>query len=250
VLLDEGDRYLPSKSSLWLWHNWTDFHAHVRAHVDSVGGELWNVFNGDLTEGAHHGTTQVVSGNPESQAYLCDRVFGVAQANQPAHTFIVRGTEAHVGPAGSTEEAFARGLKAERNPESGKWSWWHLRLAPHGVLLDFQHHPSTRGNLPWTGPQAAQRLAFRIWAEHALRGLPHPQMAIRSHTHVTRDSGDAYPTRAIITPSWQLKTAHAYKVAADSIADVGGLIVTVLPDRTYSVQTMLYLPQGPAPWTP
>lgn len=250
VLLDEGDKYLPSKASLWLWNNWVLFWSEVRDHVSAVGGELWNVFNGDLVEGNHHGTTQIVSGNPESQAYLCQRVFGVPQALQPRHTFIVRGTEAHVGPSGASEEAFARSIKAERNPETGKWSWWHLRLTPYGVLMDFQHHPSGRGGLPWTGPQMASRGAFRIWSEHALRGMPHPKLAIRSHTHVTRDSGDAYPTRLIVTPSWQLKTAHAHKVAADSIADVGGLIVTVMPDASYTVRTLLFCPGVPKPWTP
>lgn len=249
VLLDNGDRYLPSKASLWMWNNWALFWSEVKDHVAATGAELWNVFNGDLTEGNHHGTTQIVSGNPESQAYLLERVFGVAQAAKPSHTFVVRGTEAHVGPSGATEEAFARGLGAERTPE-GKWSFFHLRLQPHGVLMDFQHHPSTKGNLPWTAPAAVQRLAFRIWTEHTLRGLEPPKLAIRSHTHVTRDSGDAFPTRAIITPSWQLKTAHAHKVAADAIADVGGLIVTVLPDGTYTVRTILFQPELPRPWTP
>lgn len=250
VLLDDGGKYLPSKASLWLWENWCAYWDVVKAHVTEVGGELWNVFNGDLVEGDHHGTTQIVSKNPEPQNYLTHRVFGVAQALQPKHTFIVRGTEAHVGPAGATEEAFARSLKAEANPETRKWSWWHLRLTPHGCLMDFQHHPTARGSLPWTGPQMAQRMAFRIWTEHKLRDLPAPKLAIRSHLHVTRDSGDAYPTRAIITPAWQLKTAHAHKVASDSIADVGGLIVTVMPDSTYTVRTILYTPELPAPWSP
>lgn len=248
VLLDDGGQYIPSKAQLWLWENWADYWGRVRRHVAALNAEWWAVFSGDLTEGFHHHSTQVVSGNPETQAYLADRVFGVPLQDRPAHTFIVRGTEAHTGPSGATEEALARHLKAERTP-AGKWSWWHLRLQPHGVLVDIQHHPSSKGNLPWTRPQAIQRLAYRIWSEHAIRKLDPPDIAIRSHTHVTGDSGDAYPTRAIITPSWQLKTAHAHKVAADSIADVGGLIITVQPSGEYDVRTVLYQPELPPVWS-
>jgi hypothetical protein len=245
VTLDDGGTYLPSRLQRAIWDRWEDFWKKVRAAA--VGADLWVGYNGDLVEGVHHNTTQIVTAHPESQAYLTERVFGVPRSLNPARTYIVRGTEAHVGPSGASEEAFARSLKAEQTPD-GRWSWWHLRLKPHGCLIDLQHHPSTRGSLPWTSQAATQRLAFRIWAEHALRGLEFPRLAIRSHTHVWRDSGsDGCPTRAIITPSWQAKTAHAHKVAADSIADIGGLIVTVMPDATYTVATHLYPPDLPEP---
>lgn len=240
---------MPPKHQLWLWQCLEEYwYSHVAGLLKTHKADLHVVYNGDLVEGAHHGTTQIISGNPEPQAYLCDRVFGLPQKLRPKHTFVVRGTEAHVGPSGASEEAFARSIRAERDPESQKWSYWHLRLKPHGVLIDLQHHPSTRGNLPWTRPQAIQRLAFRIWSEHALRGLDYPRLAVRSHVHVFGDSRDAYPTRAIITPSMQLKTSFAHKVAADSIADVGGIAIVVDPNGQYDVYPKLFEPSLPAAW--
>lgn len=250
VLLDDGGKYLPSAPQEWLWACWLNFWERVQRTHRAARADLWIVLNGDSFEGQHHGTTQVISNHPEPQSYLADRIFGVPRGLAPRRTFVVRGTEAHVGPAGATEEAFARSIRAEENPETRKWSWWHLRLRPHGCLLDFQHHPSTRGTTVDTRMAGVARLAGVVFKEHAKRGLPAPALAVRSHTHVTADSYDAWPVRAIITPAWQLKTAHALKVAADSIADIGGVVITVAPDGTYRVDRHLYPVLPPDPWTP
>lgn len=240
VTLDGGATYKPSKAQSWIWDNWCDYWSKVEKLVKRERARLWCVYNGDLFEGlAHHGTTQIVSSHPEPSAYLADRIFGVPRKLKPEKQFIVRGTEAHVGPSGATEEAFGRSIKADPNPD-GRWSWWHLRLEINGLLVDCQHHPSTRGGVPWTAPQAVQRMAFRIWSEHNLKGHRHPDLVFRSHTHVHQDSFEAYPTRAIVTPPWQLKTAHGYKVAADSISDIGGLAAVIQLDGTYEIVKHLY----------
>lgn len=245
VRLDDEGTYKPSKAQLWLWECWNETWAFVAALRAKHKAKLVCVYNGDSFEGDHHKTSQIISRNPEPAAYVSDRVFGVPRSLQPDQQFIVRGTEAHVGPSGATEEGFARSMKAERNPETRTWSWWHLRLNVHGVRFDFQHHPGTHGKLPWTAPQGAVRLAFLVWSEHKLREKPHPHLAIRSHVHVHRDSFDAYPTRAIITPAFQLKTGHAHKVASESIADVGGIATVVYPDGQYEVHKKLFEPEMP-----
>lgn len=247
-MLDDGQTYLPSKAQTWIWESWCEFWGTAFALAKDAKAETWCVYNGDLFEGSHHGTTQIISEHPEPQAYVASRIFGVPLAFKPKRTFVVRGTEAHVGPSGATEEFFAARVNAEKNADTGRWSWWHLLLEVHGCRLDFQHHPSTRGSLPWTRPQAAQRLAFRIWSEHALRNLPYPHLAFRSHLHVHADSGNVYPTRAIITPAWQLKTSHAHRVASDSIADIGGVLVLIEPTGAYTVQNVFSLPTQVQPW--
>lgn len=247
VRLDDGGKYQPSRPQLWLWEKWEDFWRTVAARAGD--SELWCVFNGDLFEGFHHKTTQIISGNPEPQAYLADRVFGVPRALRPAHTFIVRGTEAHVGPSGASEEAFARSIRAERNPETKKWSWWQLRLEPHGVLLDFQHH-GRMGRRPWTRTNVLALLAAQIFFEHAREGLQPPALAFRAHYHTFVDSGSAQPTRVIATPAWQLKTAHAHKIVPESLSDIGGVIMRIEPDGGFAVEPVLYRPDPPEPWSP
>lgn len=249
VRLDDDGAYIPSKAQKWTWHCWEEFWGDVAVRRQEVKGDLWAEFNGDLSEGDHHGTSQIISRNPEPAAYIAERVLGVPRALKPERIFVVRGTEAHVGPAGATEEAWARMLGAERNPETRTHSWWQLRLEIHGVRFDFQHHGRT-GTRPWTKTSVVGALAAEIFYEHAAAGELYPHFAIRSHRHRHADSYDAHPTRVIQTPAWQLKTAHAHKVAPESIADVGGVIITVFPDGRTDVLTKKYRPSLPKMWTP
>ncbi len=122
VRLDDDGKYTPSKAQLWLWACWADYWTLVRTMRDRHKAELRCVYNGDLSEGDHHGTSQIISRNPEPAAYISERVFSIPGDLKPERQFVVRGTEAHVGPSGATEEAWARRMKAEKNPET-KTSW-------------------------------------------------------------------------------------------------------------------------------
>lgn len=245
VRVDDDSEYHPTKAQKWIWNNWEGFWNEVDDRRKSLDAETYGLYNGDAVEGDHHGTSQIISRNPEPQTYITERVFGVPQ--NLSKIFVVRGTEAHVGPGGSSEEHLAKRLKAQRNPTTKTHSWWHLRLNIHGVRLDFQHHGRT-GTRPWTKTSVVGALAAEIFYEHARTGNPHPHLAIRSHRHVYADSYDAHPTRVIQTPAWQLKTAHAHKVAPESIADIGGVIITVFPNGKYEVETKLYRPELPPVW--
>ena len=248
VRLDDDGAYNPSKAQKWTWSCWEDYWKAVAAKRADTKADLWCIYNGDLAEGDHHGTSQIISRNPEPAGYVSDRVFSVPGELKPERQFVVRGTEAHVGPAGATEEAWARRMKAEKNQETKTWSHWHLRFSVHGVRFDFQHHGRT-GTRPWTRAGALGALAAEIFYEHARTGNPHPHFAIRSHRHTYGDSYDGHPTRLIQTPSWQLKTAHAHKVAPESIADIGGVIITIQPDGSTEVSTKLYRPELPKMWS-
>lgn len=240
VRLDDGGKYLPSKPQSWLWECWEDYWARVGRMRDQHKADLQCVFNGDLFDGpAHHGTSQCISSHPEPQMYLAGRVYGVPKALKPSKSYIVRGTEAHVGPNGATEEAFAQMIRAVSNEETGRHSWWHLRMAVHGVIFDCQHH-GRMGQRPWTKLNIVSNLAAQIFYEHAAKRIPHPHLAIRSHFHTHQDTHDAHPVRVIATPAWQLKTAYANRVVPESLADIGGVIVVVHPDGQYEVTTALY----------
>ena len=246
VKLDDGGRYLPGKVQRWMWECWEDYWRKIKTLQHETKAELWCLFNGDLVDGGpHHGTTQIVSANLEIQSYIADRTFGVPLALNPSHTFVVRGTEAHVGPSASSEEALARHLKAERDGD--RWSFWHLRLEERGTRLDCQHHGRS-GFRPWTEQNALALLANQIFLEHARKGIPHPQLAIRSHFHKYGDSHDASPTRVIQTPAWQVKTAYAHKVVPESIADIGGVSILLQEGNPPTVQAHLYPVDLPPIW--
>ena len=248
VQLDDGGFYHPSKAQRWTWRCWLDFWKRVAAVRKEQDADLVCVFNGDAVDGPdHHGTSQVISRNVEVQSYVAGRVFSIPQGLKPERMYMVRGTEVHVGQSASSEEALAKSLQCER-AATRTWSHWHLILLVHGRLFDFQHHASV-GGLPWTRPGGVARLAFRHWVERTQRNLRPADVMFRSHLHVHGDSFGHHKTRAIITPAWQLKTSHAHKIAPESIADIGGIIATIHPDRRrrIEVEPVLYEPRLPTP---
>ena len=243
VRLPEGGNYEASRPQLWLWECWNDYWDKVDAIRRREKAKLYCLYNGDLYDGDHHASAQIVSRDPEVQGYIADQVFNVPRMLKPARQFVIRGTECH---AGSAEEARARWMKAEKDPVTGAWSHWRLRLEINGVRIDALHH-GRMGTRNWTRNNPVNMLAFQVWAEHAEREIPYPHLAIRSHRHQFADTGYAYKTRVIQTPAWQLKTAYAHKVAAENIADVGGVVVILRPD-SYAVEHILYQPELPPVW--
>jgi hypothetical protein len=244
--LDDGGRYEPSRAQRWLWQRWEWFWDEVARERDSAAADLYVIVNGDVIDGRHHETTQVVSGNLDVQAAVARACLEVPRALGVDRWFVVRGTEAHVGPSAQAEEALARWLGAERDPDTGTYSWWHLRLIVHDLLIDIAHHGRT-GHRSWTRWNATQLLAADIALSHLQSRERPPDLAIRSHYHRYADSYDAQPVRVIQTPAWQLATAYVHRRAPESLADIGGLIVTIRAGA-WSVRPVLYRPRRSTPW--
>jgi hypothetical protein len=232
--------YVPGKAQKWLWQCWEDYWKEVKKTQVALKADLQVFFNGDAVDGDHHNTAEIISRNQEPTAQILSRIYDPVRALSPTHVFVIRGTEIHVGGEGSSEENWGKAIQACRCPESRSWSHWRLRHEIHGVRFDFQHHGRT-GTRPWT-KGAISALACEIFYEHAASGIPHPHFAIRSHKHNIADSYKDHPVRAIGTPAWQLKTAHGHRVVPESLADVGGIIITVQPDSGTNVKEVLFKP--------
>ena len=247
VRTDDGQEILPSKPQQWLWECWQQVHRRAQAIAKQHKADLNVILNGDLVDGDHHGTAQIMSRHPDAQAYIARRTFEVTQAVKPKRLFVVRGTEVHTGTSGSAEESLAKSIGAERDPDTHLWSRWHLRLRVHGQLIDVQHHGKGLGRLPHTKQNGANSLAWRVFQSHVERNLEPPALVVRSHLHQFADSyGANRRTRGLFLPSFQLKTAYVHRVAADEIADVGAVVVTVFPDGRMDVEPILFQPALPA----
>ena len=246
VKLDDGGVYNPSANNVWLWKCWKDYWEKVRAARRRA--KLCIIYNGDFYEGDHHGTTQIISKNPETIDYLSDEVYKIPKALRPDYQIVVRGTEAHSGASGAVEEAFARRIGATEDPDNNTHSWWMFKGEFNGLLVEAQHHGKI-GRLPWTKSNALNQQASQILQEYAERDRRPPALVFRSHMHKWADSYKANrKVRLIQTPAWQLKTAFAHKVAPNSPPDIGGIIVTIEPDSSYHVQEELYDQPRRATW--
>lgn len=254
IALDDGGEYSASKAQRWLWQCWGQFWERVDEVRQEHKADLYEVFNGDMVDGQVKHSTQVLSGNPNAQAAVLTAAMAIPLALNPKHIAIVRGTEAHVGQAASSEERIADGLRRDKRPivsepETGTASWWHLRAKIHNTRLDIAHHGRT-GQREHTRASAASLHAHDILLSHVKAKHEPPDLCLRAHYHRFNDSYDAAPTRVVTSGAWQLKTGYVHKVAADTLADIGGVIV-VVTERGYTVEKVHFPPSERGPvWMP
>lgn len=235
VPLDDGGEYRASKAQQWLHQCWGEYWQRVAAHRKAVNGDLWLMLNGDAVDGDHHDTSQIIARNPGAQFQALAALLKIPLALAPDRVFVIRGTEEHVGPSACAEEGIANGLLRDKrlvygDPDTGTASWWHLRAWAHNTLIDATHHGRTGGR-EHTRAGAASLHAHDILLSHVKSGDPVPDLCLRAHFHRFNDSHDACKVRVVTNGAWQLKTGYVHKKHADSLADIGGLIVTIRPDE-------------------
>lgn len=253
VGLDDGGIYLASKAQSWLWQCWGEYWKDVDATRQREDADLYLVFNGDLVDGQVKQTTQILSANPNAQAAVWNEAVSHPLSLKPEQIVVVRGTGAHVGNSASAEERIADGLRRDKRPiitepETGTASWWHWRAEIQGVRLDVTHHGRT-GQREHTRQGAAVLHAHDILLSHVKAGDPHPHLCLRAHYHKFNDSYDACPVRVHTTGAWQLGTEYVKKVAADSLSDIGGSIVTIR-NGEYELRKVRFFPARGPIWRP
>jgi hypothetical protein len=246
VMLPDTGRYIPSPAVLWMWENWLDFWKRVDSIARKEKAKVIGVHMGDSVDGDHHKTTQIITADPEAQAYIRDHALKPMR-KACEKLFFCRGTEAHVGPG--QDDAAGRAIGAQRHPDSETYAAHQWDLTVSGTRIQARHHWNM-GGLPWTQHGSAVRLATQLFheaSEHAARTggkLTYPHVALRGHQHRFADSGNAQPVRVIGVPSWQLATAFVNRVRQTALADVGGIILVCRPDG-YEVVPVLYRPDAP-----
>ncbi len=251
IALDDGGFYSPSKPQKWLWGRWLTYWDRVKEVAG--GANLRLVFNGDMVDGNHHGTAQLISGLATVERDVLSQCLEVPLDLKPDAIFIIRGTETHVGKSGSVEEGVGRSLRNNGHPVqrefgTGNASWWGCQMDVHGKRLSFAHH-GRMGQRPWTKPNVVMNLAFQIWVEHLTREERPPDIAVRSHLHQFMDTYDVHKVRLIQMPAWQLHTAYTHKIVPESRADIGGIIIIIQPDGEMTVEHHIYIPEPGEIWT-
>jgi hypothetical protein len=222
VELDDGGQYHASNFQLQLWERWLDYVGTVSELSLAHDAPVFTVFNGDITDGDHHNTSQIVTRNKATMQKIAYKALSPL-IDVSDKVYVVRGTPSHTGGAGAKEEEFAKDISAIRSAED-VYSWQNLLLNVNGTIVDIAHHASM-GRLPWTSKNAANKIAAVSLFEYANRGMRLPHLVLRSHNHRHADSNDSYRVRAICLPGWQGKTEFINRLDATAIPDIGGLIV-------------------------
>lgn len=256
VQTDDQTWIKPSVAQSWL----NQKHAEMIADVEKlVDGHTTHLFlNGDITEGVHHNTHQIIS--PDKGVHI-QAAFDVLDKGILRLGFdtihMTRGTPAHVDNASGLEKSVAAKLNAAgypvlRDPTSNSFVWPFIYAEFDGVLFDIRHH-GRAGQREHTRKSYAALYAQDIWQSHVADGRRPPDIAVRAHLHRFIDSGPDHRgiTRAIQMPCWQLTTQWVRRIGAETLPDIGCVVILV-DDGRVSVTPLLYRPEpDPQPiWKP
>lgn len=229
--LDDGGVYQPSKFQLKLWEYWRHFWDEFVP--EATRKETYGVvINGDLVDGVHHRGTTQISQNLEDQAEIAYRILEPIAKKCQGRFWIIRGTEAHVGPSGVEEERLAKRLGAVRNAE-GQYARYELWKRVGPKLVHLLHHIGSTGSQAYEATAVHKELV-ESFAESARWNRKAPDVIVRSHRHrhieTTIATGDGHSTAratAVVTPAWQGKTPFLWKIpgARLSTPQFGGIVI-------------------------
>lgn len=243
IRTDNGWNVQPNVGQLALWKSYTDYWQEVDMLAKEYDCEVWTVFGGDGTDDNKHSKHGLLSQNLADILEISIKTFEPAQAISKK-LFYIRGTEAHTGGAGELEELAARQLGAEKDPETGRSSWYSLPLEVNNVLQLYAHHPPSNSTRPWTVGNGANRSAFMLAHDYYGTEDTPPQFAVYGHVHHYENSGDNHPTQVFFSPGWCLTDAFGHRIGfSGRLSPVGGLIFIIREDGTWLFKKKLYQAQ-------
>jgi len=238
VFNHKGLEFHLSPLQQWLWDRWLD--ATQKWLPTILGDDPWAlVINGDITEGSHHGTTELVSGDVDTHQDISEIALAPL-AEAATKTFVVEGTDVHTR---GFERGIGKALKAQRNPQTHSHCFPQLFLECGGILCSFKHHITTALR-PWTESGSYAAALTKEQADAAKYNHRIPRVVVRSHRHITgawRTTGGLL----VCTPPWQAMTRYARKVTQGHVTPVGLIVLDFAdadPDGLPRVITKDYIP--------
>ena len=218
-------------------HTPTDFQKmlfkHYEKSISAVkearkGKRLIVVHNGDAIDGVHHSSLEIVTKLKTEQIQihieLMDMLLKEAGFNKKRgdRLYYTVGTECHTN---DNEDIIGKDLGAEMNGDL--YAFDNLKLSLNDREIWFTHHGTSAGKGANKG-NAQRNWLKNVFFDSLEEHIYPPDMIVSSHTYVANYGSyigrikDRWHTlRGIITPSWQMKTRFARRVAALSKNEVG-----------------------------
>jgi len=204
--------------------------------------------NGDLVDGVHHETTELVTRNKDEQARMAAKFLEVAMdimkfdAGKGDLLFVVSGTDAHVG---NIEDAIARDLDAVpfrkgENDKDGKYAHPELRLDIHSKRVWLAHHALKVGGREWTAENSTLADLRNIYFRELEANRQPPDLVLGAHYHRPREAvfmRNGKVMQGYILPPFQNRTRYAQRVAPNEFTRMGMRWFEIAKDtdiRTYA----------------
>jgi len=243
--LHDGGTYNQSPLQKILWKQYDECLDFIRQERKR-SNLIW-VENGDVCEGIHHQTTQVLCSRVDTHENIAsdilDYTFKKIKFTDGDRAYMVAGTEAHAASGNQSENRVAKDSSAfispyknaDREDKHSRFVWDKLIIRINGVLFDIAHHGGSVGSRAWTEENGMYNKVKSFYFQTLNEERDLPRYWIRSHNHqfiqATYD-GKRGSITGIVTPSFQMKTGFGQKVAGDKLSDIGLIVFTIEDDGT------------------
>jgi len=237
--LHDGGTYIPSALQKKIWTQYSECLFFIKE--ERKRSRLIWIENGDLTEGVHHGTTQITTSRTDEHEQIAvdilEHTFNYLKFNKSKGdlAYIMAGTETHSGIGSRAEENIARDIEewgiVPKN--KARYTWDRLLLKVNGILFDIAHHGGSVGRRAWTTNNGMHNLVKSLYFQHLEDETKIPRYFIRSHLHkyaYGQYKGKRGEIEGFVTPSFQFKTGYAYRVAGSQLSDIGMVIIVIEED--------------------
>lgn len=234
--IDSGGWYKPNSIQLKMADMWEIFWTQWVPTV--TRGEPYAVaIVGDTLEGRHHGATHQITANLATQAKLAYELLSPVRDQCEGNFYMIRGTEAHVGPSAEEEEKLANSLSAIPN-EFNQHARFELWKTVGNGLVHLMHHIGTTSSAAYESTAVHKEL-IEEFTEAARWGDKAPNIVVRAHRHrfiEVRIATDEVYGISMVLPGWQAKTPFAYKIAGARLAlpQFGGALIKQGDEELYT----------------
>ena len=213
---NEGNPIGQNKFQEWLWECWEDMLIWSQKTINKEPFDL--VVNGDLVEGIHHRSLQVMTPDVSDQTEAVKNVLGFLNDTSD-RTFIIKGTECHTR---NDEIRLGKSLGAVKDSSTGQHAFDMLDLEVDGTLYNFAHHVSTSMR-SYLEASAHSILLGNMSHTRARSGKPVPKVYCRAHRHRHGIWDDGNQV-SVITGAWQGITRFGNKVVPGAIPQPSAVI--------------------------
>jgi hypothetical protein len=228
ITLDNGGKYKQSELQAKLWFMWKSFWDDWIPKV-TKDEDYIIVHNGDAIDGIHHNSVTQITHNITDQINIARECLEPIISKPHCKGYYhIRGTEAHVGKSGQSEEGLAKSLNAI--PDTiGNSARWEMFLRMGKALIHFTHHVGTTSSASYESTAVYKEL-IESYVESGRWDNEAPDVVVRSHRHrqfETRIATDKGYGIGLVTPAWQLKTPFVYRLGLgrSSSPQIGGYVI-------------------------
>lgn len=213
----------PSALQVQLYRHYIEVLQHVRLMKDEMQARLVVIAMGDLCEGLHHGSQEIISPYLTDHMKIAETLLRECkEITQYDTIYFIDGTPAH---AGENEYNLAEVLMGERYAP-GQFTWPTLRKKIHGNLIYAAHQG------PGTGRGINTGNPLRSWMktthyEMTMTGQAPPDMFVFGHRHVhqhERIEIAGHTTDGFLLPSWKLLDGFVNRVNPFAFPNIGSMV--------------------------